>query len=509
MRTAWLLSLSLVAVSLVLTSPGSAAPVTLTAVLNGANERPGSGDADGAGSAVVRLDPIAGTVSYSLLADGVSSPTAAHIHRGLADVAGPVVVNFAPSFLNNAASGTVSASASLIAEILANPGAFYVNVHNAEFPGGAIRGQLGGAVSGSSAFSAALNGANERPTAGDSDGTGSALVRIDRATNTVHYALLVSDIAAPTAAHIHRGGSDVAGPVVVNFAPTFSAGADSGSVTASAAILDEILANPGGFYVNVHNADFPGGAVRGQLAPAPSGLEESVIPIAGRVTGANGTFYRTDLSVVNVSGGAAQVVLEYYASGFSGMTVPTATATFALAANRQLHLDGDALQTALGVGDGTGAIRVVSSRAVTAGARVYNDRRPVGEGTLSQFVPALGPAFNRSSGVLSALKLQPGGGGGGAAGQRTNIGWFNAGGNASTVTFRAHAADGTLLDTVTREIAAGSQLQLPLSQLFPSVVPSSTPLYVTFTTTGAPLYVYASVVDNVNGDGMFIAAQPR
>ena len=28
-----------------------------------------------------------------------------------------------------------------------------------------------------------------------------------------------------------------------------------------------ILADPSGYYVNVHNAEYPGGAIRGQLAP--------------------------------------------------------------------------------------------------------------------------------------------------------------------------------------------------------------------------------------------------
>ncbi|HUF02221.1 MAG TPA: CHRD domain-containing protein [Gaiellaceae bacterium] len=31
------------------------------------------------------------------------------------------------------------------------------------------------------------------------------------------------------------------------------------------ALAQEILANPSEFYVNVHNADYPGGAIRGQL----------------------------------------------------------------------------------------------------------------------------------------------------------------------------------------------------------------------------------------------------
>jgi len=31
--------------------------------------------------------------------------------------------------------------------------------------------------------------------------------------------------------------------------------------------VTDILANPDGYYVNVHNAEYPGGAIRGQLAP--------------------------------------------------------------------------------------------------------------------------------------------------------------------------------------------------------------------------------------------------
>ena len=42
-------------------------------------------------------------------------------------------------------------------------------------------------------------------------------------------------------------------------------GTSSGCLTANADLVHEILANPAGFYVNVHNAQFPGGAVRGQL----------------------------------------------------------------------------------------------------------------------------------------------------------------------------------------------------------------------------------------------------
>ncbi|HYC97755.1 CHRD domain-containing protein [Brevundimonas sp.] len=114
----------------------------LTAAMTGAAEAPGPGDPDGSGSATIRIDPLAaGRVCYDLSVTGVAPATAAHIHRGGLGVAGPVVVTLtAPTA--GSSSGCVDAAASLGAEILAMPAAFYVNVHNAPYPNGAVRGQL-------------------------------------------------------------------------------------------------------------------------------------------------------------------------------------------------------------------------------------------------------------------------------------------------------------------------------------------------------------------------------
>jgi hypothetical protein len=71
----------------------------------------------------------------------IAPATAAHIHRGAPGVAGRPVVTFGvPS--HGAAEGCVSAPGALAGEMDNNPGAFYVSMHNAEFPKGVVRGQV-------------------------------------------------------------------------------------------------------------------------------------------------------------------------------------------------------------------------------------------------------------------------------------------------------------------------------------------------------------------------------
>lgn len=114
-------------------------------------------------------------------------------------------------------------------------------------------------------YSAALTGAEEIPGPGDPDGSGNAEVTIVDAVDNVCYEINdVTGISPATAAHIHRGAPGVAGPPVVTLqAPTD--GESQGCIQAPEAIADEIEANPAGFYINVHTADFPNGAIRGQL----------------------------------------------------------------------------------------------------------------------------------------------------------------------------------------------------------------------------------------------------
>lgn len=120
------------------------------------------------------------------------------------------------------------------------------------------------AFGGGRPLSASLSGAEEVPGPGDADGSGSAHLTLNQGQGEICFHIEVDDIATPTAAHIHAGASGVAGGVVVNF--NIATIGLTGCVEADAALIKAIRQNPGDYYVNVHNADFPAGAVRGQLS---------------------------------------------------------------------------------------------------------------------------------------------------------------------------------------------------------------------------------------------------
>jgi hypothetical protein len=113
----------------------------LATTLTGAAEVPGPGDPDGSGTATIRLNFGQGEVCFELAVSGIAPATASHIHVAPAGVAGPVVVPLAPP-TSGSSSGCAAADPALIKNIVKNPQEYYVNVHNADFPAGALRGQL-------------------------------------------------------------------------------------------------------------------------------------------------------------------------------------------------------------------------------------------------------------------------------------------------------------------------------------------------------------------------------
>jgi hypothetical protein len=122
---------------------GTAAPKAKNTVVNvqlaGKNEVP-KGAPTGSGHAKVSLLGKTGKVCWTFSKlKGFTKPTFAHIHKAQKGKAGPIVVPFGATFKMR---GCVTARAATIAAIQKSPTAYYVNVHNAKYPNGAVRGQL-------------------------------------------------------------------------------------------------------------------------------------------------------------------------------------------------------------------------------------------------------------------------------------------------------------------------------------------------------------------------------
>ena len=123
---------------------GQAAIFNFTATLTGGQEAtPNLSTAVGTASAT--YDSVTGQFSFGGTYSGLTSAaTEAHIHFGDPGVAGPIVlpVTLIPP---NSTSGAMAANfsplgAPMPAQLLAED--WYVNIHNVNFPGGEIRGQL-------------------------------------------------------------------------------------------------------------------------------------------------------------------------------------------------------------------------------------------------------------------------------------------------------------------------------------------------------------------------------
>ena len=121
-------------------------------------------------------------------------------------------------------------------------------------------------VQGGAKFKTTLTGAAEVPGPGDPDGRGEAEIIVNPGKSQICWVINVRDIEPASAAHIHLGAAGSAPPnnVVLGLsAPTD--GDSEGCETVTRALADAIRKSPGNYYVNVHNAAYPAGALRGQL----------------------------------------------------------------------------------------------------------------------------------------------------------------------------------------------------------------------------------------------------
>jgi hypothetical protein len=483
----------LVFVALLLIPVASAieAAVLYRATLDGTIE----GNPDGSGSALFIVDGT--TVNFTLTWRDIGQPISAHIHRGDEEViGGAIVVDLGTNFGRGTASGSVSASQAILDEIAADPSGFYVNVHDMAFPGGAIRGQLEQVATAPGVFPLTLTGAAEVPGPGHPFGTGTAVLEFRN--GELDFDISTQGIGNPMAAHIHVGTLLDEGPVLVDLQPSFASGRATGTVPVSAAVRDDILANPENFYLNVHTSEFPAGALRAQLS------HQWVLPVAGKAVGANQTNFVTDVRILNTSESAATVRIDFYPSSLEGLDGAAESRAVAVPPFSMIVLNdviGNLFDTS-----GLGAMTFTSTSDVRIVARIINDlrdedlgtsglfmeARPLGEVTMNGLLPFLSNASTAD--ILDGI------------GFRTNIGFFNPTPDPVDLTINVRrASDGSIIGTTTIRVLPFQHLQRPIFELVGVDEADRTQddFFVSWFASGE-VFVYASVTDNRTGDAMVL-----
>lgn len=269
-------------------------------------------DARGTGALVMLAtrDPFgainAGTVTF-LTNYSFSAPVTLsgwHIHSGAAGVNGGVVINTGLSASSpespNVTSGSIQrrvdvtsgAGLDALRGIYINPANYYLNLHTTANPGGIMRGQLEPTVQNS--YQITMTPANEVPAVTGLDATGLAKFSVYSSQNSsgaTTSATVIFDVnyyfpanTTFTGLHIHSGAAGANGGVVINtgigsgansVASTSGTGnlyrlVEAGPLTTGPLTATQgLLANPAGYYINLHTATNAGGAVRGQLGAAP------------------------------------------------------------------------------------------------------------------------------------------------------------------------------------------------------------------------------------------------
>jgi len=115
-----------------------------------------------------------------------------------------------------------------------------------------------------STLKATLNSEQAGPYPADPDGSGTVRLELSTDADQLCYELHVSDIESATSAHLHQASSGRIGPIRLQLDPPTD-GAAAGCTHLDPDLLHALVATPGDFYIDVHNAAYPGGAVRGQL----------------------------------------------------------------------------------------------------------------------------------------------------------------------------------------------------------------------------------------------------
>lgn len=233
------------------------------------------------------------------------------------------------------------------------------------------------------------------------------------------------------------------------------------------------------------------------------------IPVAGKVAGANNTFFRTDVRIFNPSAtDDISVSIHFLPTGIDGSNIPGKLVT--VPKRQMVVLDdiiGNFFAGTIPEGNAIGALRLDSdtdaSYEFVADSRIYtNSPNAAVQGTYGQYVPAMELSDAKLKSVVLHLKNSFDTGIVGATSFRTNVGVMNPGSEPATITSALYGSPGgKLLDGLVITIPPKSMRQMSMAELFGTAWFNDG--FVTFEST-QPVYTWGSVVDNKSGDQVFI-----
>lgn len=221
-------------------------------------------------------------------------------------------------------------------------------------------------------------------------------------------------------------------------------------------------------------------------APGP----RQVVPVVGYSPGANDTFFRSDLRMLNRLAREVEVLLIFTPSGADGRS-DFAAARVAVPAGTVIVLD-DLVRTLFGTA-GLGQLEIIGE--VVASTRTWT---PAHGGTFGAFVPAADVGEATGEGEASeVVHLRDG------PAFRSNIGFAEVAGRSGRVTFRfSHAPQSTLVFEVLPHTHL--QVAVPASGFDNSTGSMHAEVMVA---GGARVLAYSATIDNRSGDPIFVPAQ--
>jgi uncharacterized protein (TIGR03437 family) len=311
---------------------------------------------DGSGNVTSGAINFLVTVSFP----GSVTVTGLHIHEGVATANGTVVFNSGLSGSNSmtfaSGSGLINLNATsvdvaILQRLLAKPAGFYVNLHTTVNPGGAIRGQFTKLVE-TVAGTVAMSTANEVPPVTNVNASGTGTITVNPVRNPTTGAVTGGTVTFTvafdfpgsvtiTGLHIHEAAAGVNGVIVIDTRITASnpvvSASGKGTINISVPItfltpigvLQRLLQNPAGFYVNLHTSVNPGGAIRAQLATlaGPPIIQQSnTYFLETGTTDAQISLLVSGIdltSTMHVNGQMVQAVLDINTGGL-GVVIPAA-----------------------------------------------------------------------------------------------------------------------------------------------------------------------------------------